>query len=78
MAYSEPEIERIARIAFDLAGKRRKKIVSVDKANVLDSSRLWRDVVNRIAKDFPEIQLVAHVRGLRRHGTGLRAPRTST
>ena len=57
MAYSEPEIERIARIAFDLAGKRRKKIVSVDKANVLDSSRLWRDVVNRIAKDFPEIQL---------------------
>ena len=57
MAYSEPEIERIARVAFDLAGKRRKKIVSVDKANVLDSSRLWRDVVNRIAKDFPEIQL---------------------
>jgi 3-isopropylmalate dehydrogenase len=57
MAYSEPEVERIARIAFDLAGKRRKKIVSVDKANVLDSSRLWRDVVNRVAKDFPEIQL---------------------
>lgn len=57
MGYSEPEIERIARIAFELAGKRRKKIVSVDKANVLDSSRLWRDVVNRIAKDFPEIQL---------------------
>lgn len=57
MAYNEPEIERIARIAFDLAGKRRKKVVSVDKANVLDSSRLWRDVVNRVAKDFPEIQL---------------------
>jgi len=57
MAYSEPEIERIARIAFELAGKRRKKIVSVDKANVLDSSRLWRDVVTRVAKDFPEIQL---------------------
>src|ERR1700690_628937 len=57
MAYSEPEIERIARIAFELAGKRRKKIVSVDKANVLDSSRLWRDVVNRVAKDFPAIQL---------------------
>jgi 3-isopropylmalate dehydrogenase len=57
MAYTEPEIERIARIAFELAGKRRKKIVSVDKANVLDSSRLWRDVVNRVAKDFPEIQL---------------------
>lgn len=57
MAYTEREIERIARIAFELAGKRRKKIVSVDKANVLDSSRLWRDVVNRVAKDFPEIQL---------------------
>jgi 3-isopropylmalate dehydrogenase len=57
MAYSEPEIERIARIAFELASKRRKKIVSVDKANVLDSSRLWRDVVNRVAKDFPDIQL---------------------
>src|SRR5712692_5776407 len=57
MAYSEPEIERIARIAFELAGKRRKKVTSVDKANVLDSSRLWRDVVNRVAKDFPEIQL---------------------
>jgi 3-isopropylmalate dehydrogenase len=57
MAYSEPEIERIARIAFELAGKRRKRITSVDKANVLDSSRLWRDVVSRVAKDFPEIQL---------------------
>ncbi len=60
MAYSEPEIERIARIAFDLASRRRKKLLSVDKANVLDSSRLWRDVVNRLARDFPEIQL-AHM-----------------
>jgi len=57
MAYSEPEIERIARIAFDLAGQRRKRVVSVDKANVLDSSRLWRDVVTRVAKDYPDIQL---------------------
>ncbi len=57
MAYTELEIERIARVAFDLAAKRRKKVTSVDKANVLDSSRLWRDVVNRVAKDFPEIQL---------------------
>jgi 3-isopropylmalate dehydrogenase len=60
MSYSESEIERIARVAFELASKRRKKLLSVDKANVLDSSRLWRDVVNRIAKDFPEIQL-AHM-----------------
>lgn len=57
MAYSEPEIERIARVAFDLASKRRKKVTSVDKANVLDSSRLWRDVVNRVAKDCPETEL---------------------
>jgi 3-isopropylmalate dehydrogenase len=60
MAYSESEIERIARVAFGLAGLRRKKLLSVDKANVLDSSRLWRDVVNRMSKDFPEIQL-AHM-----------------
>jgi 3-isopropylmalate dehydrogenase len=57
MTYSEHEIERIARIAFDLVQKRRKKLTSVDKANVLDSSRLWRDVVNGVAKDFPEVQL---------------------
>ena len=57
MAYSELEIERIARIAFNLARNRRKKLTSVDKANVLDCSRLWRDVVNRIAKDFPDVQL---------------------
>ena len=57
LAYSEPEIERIARVGFELAAKRRKKLTSVDKANVLDSSRLWREVVNRIAKDFPEVQL---------------------
>jgi 3-isopropylmalate dehydrogenase len=60
MAYTEPEIERIARLAFELAQKRRKKLTSVDKANVLDSSRLWRDVVNRVAKEFPGIEL-AHM-----------------
>jgi 3-isopropylmalate dehydrogenase len=60
MSYSESEIERIAHVAFELAAKRRKKLLSVDKANVLDSSRLWRDVVNRVARDFPEIQL-AHM-----------------
>ena len=57
MAYTELEIERIARLAFELAQKRRKKLMSVDKANVLDSSRLWRDVVNRVGKDFPHVEL---------------------
>ena len=57
MSYSEPEIERIARIAFQLASCRRKKLTSVDKANVLDCSRLWRDVVSRVAKEFPEVKL---------------------
>jgi 3-isopropylmalate dehydrogenase len=57
LAYSEPEIERIARVAFELADKRRKKLSSVDKANVLDSSRLWREVVNRVAGDFPSVSL---------------------
>jgi 3-isopropylmalate dehydrogenase len=60
MSYSESEIERIARVAFELALGRRKKVLSVDKANVLDSSRLWRDVVTRVARDFPDIQL-AHM-----------------
>src|SRR5207248_1810135 len=57
MAYTEPEVERIARLAFELAQRRRTKLTSVDKANVLDSSRLWREVVNRVAKDFPGIEL---------------------
>jgi 3-isopropylmalate dehydrogenase len=57
MAYSEPEIERIARIAFQLARQRQKKLTSVDKANVLDSSRLWREVVNRIGSEFSDVQL---------------------
>jgi len=60
MAYTEPEVERIARLAFELARRRRKKLTSVDKANVLDSSRLWREVVNRVAKGFPGIEL-AHM-----------------
>jgi len=57
MSYSEAEIERIARIGFELASCRRKKLTSVDKANVLDCSRLWRDVVSRVAKEFPEVKL---------------------
>lgn len=57
MRYGEPEIERIARIAFDLARQRRRKLVSVDKSNVLECSRLWREVVTRVAKDYPDISL---------------------
>lgn len=57
MTYSDFEIERIARVAFELAGKRRGKVTSVDKANVLDTSRLWRKIVHEVAKDFPDITL---------------------
>jgi 3-isopropylmalate dehydrogenase len=57
MRYSEPEIERIARVAFDLARLRRRKVTSVDKANVLESSRLWREVVIRVASDYPDVAL---------------------
>ncbi|MBR6014336.1 MAG: 3-isopropylmalate dehydrogenase [Selenomonadaceae bacterium] len=55
--YSVPEIERIVKLAFDSAKNRRKKITSVDKANVLASSRLWRRVVNELAKNYPEVEL---------------------
>lgn len=57
MRYGEHEVERIARVAFDLAMKRKKKVLSVDKANVLECSRLWREVVTRIGKDYPEVKL---------------------
>src|SRR5882762_6570327 len=57
MTYGEQAIERISRVGFDLALKRRKKVLSVDKANVLECSRLWRDVVTRCAKDYPGVQL---------------------
>jgi len=57
MSYGESEIERIARVAFDLARKRRKKVLSVDKANVLECSRLWREVVTRVGKDYPDVKL---------------------
>ena len=57
MRYSEYEIERIARVAFDLARSRRGKVLSVDKANVLECSRLWRDVVTRVATGYPDVKL---------------------
>lgn len=55
--YSVPEVERIARVAFDMAMKRNKKLTSVDKANVLESSRLWRETVIRISAEYPEVEL---------------------
>ncbi|MCD8027043.1 MAG: 3-isopropylmalate dehydrogenase [Clostridiales bacterium] len=55
--YTVPEIERIARVAFDLAMKRNKKLTNVDKANVLESSRLWRETVIKVSKDYPEVEL---------------------
>ncbi len=57
MLYSESEIERIARVAFDSAMKRNKRVCSVEKANVLECSELWKEIVIQVAKDYPEVQL---------------------
>jgi 3-isopropylmalate dehydrogenase len=57
MAYTAPEVERVARVAFEAARVRRKKLTSIDKANVLESSQLWRKVVTRLAADYPDITL---------------------
>ena len=54
-AYSVVEVERIARVAFETAQKRRKSVISIDKANVLETSRLWRETVHRIAKEYPDV-----------------------
>jgi 3-isopropylmalate dehydrogenase len=57
MHYAVSEIERVAHVAFQAAGKRNKRLASVDKANVLETSRLWRETVNEVAKNYPEIEL---------------------
>ena len=56
MTYSESEIERIGRVAFETAMKRERRIASVDKANVLDTSRLWRKVMHRISEEYPDVE----------------------
>ena len=56
MAYSEKEIERIGRRAFEMARLRRKKVASVDKANVLETSRLWRSVMHRLAEEYSDVE----------------------
>ncbi|HWD98750.1 MAG TPA: 3-isopropylmalate dehydrogenase [Bryobacteraceae bacterium] len=57
MRYSEPEIERIGRAAFEAARKRRRKVCSVDKANVLETMALWREVMTRVGRDYPDVEL---------------------
>ena len=60
--YREHEIERVAHRAFQLARIRKKSVTSVDKANVLEVSRLWREVVTRVSKAYPDVELEAHLR----------------
>ena len=57
LEYSTGEIERVARLGFEMARKRNKRLMSVDKANVLESSRLWREVVQELAKEYPDVEL---------------------
>src|SRR5207237_8796425 len=55
MRYSENEVERIARVGFEAARTRRRRVTSVDKANVLEASQLWREVVNRVSRNYPDV-----------------------
>ena len=57
MRYSEPEVERIAHVAFQAAQKRQKRLCSVDKSNVLETFQLWKDVMIRIGKEYPDVEL---------------------
>jgi len=58
MSYTEHEVRRVARVAFDMARKRRKRVTSIDKANVLDTSRLWRKTVEEVARGYPDVELL--------------------
>jgi len=69
MRYSESEIERVAHVAFQAAGKRGGRLCSVDKANVLETMQLWREVVTAVGRDYPRCRTVAHVCGQLRHAS---------
>ena len=64
MRYTRDEVVRVARVAFELAGKRRKKLTTVDKANVLEVSQLWRATVNEVATEYPDVTLEHQLRRL--------------